>query len=178
MKMKEIVVAAAILAVSAIGSSTSLADETVNFGSKTITEEELVNALAPPELPPGYKSRAILLRPVAKAISLEIHFEKNSADLTGKAVEVLSVLGKALNETRLKDFNFVVEGHTDATGAEEYNQGLSERRAKAVRNFLASEYQVAESRLQIVGKGESELLTDVDPFSASNRRVKIVNAGK
>ncbi len=178
MKMKKNVVALAILAISAVGSSPALAGDTVNFGSKNVTEEELVNALAPPELPPGYKTRAILLRPVAKSISLEIHFEKNSADLTGKAVEVLSVLGKALNETRLQDYNFAVEGHTDATGEKEYNLSLSERRASAVRNFLAKEYDVAEKRLRVVGKGETELLTEVDPGSAVNRRVKIVNIGR
>jgi outer membrane protein OmpA-like peptidoglycan-associated protein len=178
MKMKKTIAALAIMAGSGIFASSSLADDTVNFGSSKFSQDDVVNALALPELPPGYKTRAIHVRPVAKAISLEITFEKNSYELNAKAVEVLSVLGKALNEKRLQDFTFMVEGHTDASGGENYNLNLSEKRASAVKVFLAKEYHVAENRLKIVGKGESELLTNVNPASATNRRVKIVNMGK
>lgn len=155
---------------------TVLAGDMTNFGSGAFNEEDVVNALVPPETPPGYKTRSI--RPVSRAISLEVHFEKDSDVLTEKAVEVLSILGKALNEDRLREFHFKVEGHTDATGEDGYNQGLSERRAAAVKKFLAHEYQVAPERLTVEGKGESDLLPGVAPDSASNRRVTIVNTGK
>lgn len=48
-----------------------------------------------------------------------------------------------------------IEGHTDSVGTEEYNQGLSERRANAVRNVLINRYGIAASRLNAVGFGES-----------------------
>ena len=49
----------------------------------------------------------------------------------------------------------VIVGHTDRLGSDEYNQKLSERRADAVKSYIASK-GVEAGRLQVVGKGESE----------------------
>jgi OmpA-OmpF porin, OOP family len=49
----------------------------------------------------------------------------------------------------------VIVGHTDRLGSDEYNQKLSERRAEAVKSYIANK-GVDPSRLQVVGKGESE----------------------
>lgn len=53
----------------------------------------------------------------------------------------------------------LVTGHTDRIGTEAYNQKLSERRANIVKDYLVSQ-GVEASRLQAVGKGESESITD------------------
>ncbi|HYN53999.1 MAG TPA: OmpA family protein, partial [Methylotenera sp.] len=53
----------------------------------------------------------------------------------------------------------LVTGHTDRIGSEAYNQKLSERRANIVKDYLVSQ-GVEASRLQAVGKGESESVTD------------------
>ena len=67
----------------------------------------------------------------------------------------------------------VIEGHTDNTGAETYNQGLSERRARAVRNYIETDGGIAGSRLSSVGYGESKPIDTNDTAEGRqhNRRV-------
>jgi OOP family OmpA-OmpF porin len=67
-----------------------------------------------------------------------------------------------------------VEGHTDSVGADAYNQGLSERRANAVRDVLVNQYGVDGSRVNTAGYGESSPVADnaTDAGRAVNRRVE------
>jgi outer membrane protein OmpA-like peptidoglycan-associated protein len=51
-------------------------------------------------------------------------------------------LGKALTSEDLKARTFILSGFTDAKGSETYNQGLSERRADAVKQFLSEKYGI------------------------------------
>lgn len=68
----------------------------------------------------------------------------------------------------------VVEGHTDAIGSDAYNQGLSERRANAVRDVLVEQHGIETNRVSAVGYGESRPVADNDTESgrAINRRVE------
>ncbi|SDL58352.1 Outer membrane protein OmpA [Pseudomonas indica] len=68
----------------------------------------------------------------------------------------------------------VVEGHTDSIGTDAYNQGLSERRANAVRDVLVNQYGIEGSRVDTVGYGESRPVADnaTDAGRAINRRVE------
>ena len=68
-----------------------------------------------------------------------------------------------------------VAGHTDSTGAEEYNQGLSERRANSVKDYLVSK-GVQAQRLQAKGYGESMPVAsnDTKEGRAENRRVELI----
>ena len=68
----------------------------------------------------------------------------------------------------------VVEGHTDSIGTDAYNQGLSERRANAVRDVLVNQYGVEGGRINAVGYGESQPVADnaTDAGRAINRRVE------
>ena len=70
--------------------------------------------------------------------------------------------------------DLLIVGHTDAVGASEYNQGLSQRRATAAANFLASQ-GVNPARLQAVGRGETEAIApnDTEAGRQLNRRVEI-----
>jgi outer membrane protein OmpA-like peptidoglycan-associated protein len=67
-----------------------------------------------------------------------------------------------------------VEGHTDAIGSDAYNQGLSERRANAVRDVLVEQHGIETNRVSAVGYGESRPVADNDSESgrAINRRVE------
>ncbi len=67
-----------------------------------------------------------------------------------------------------------VMGHTDSTGAEAYNQGLSQRRAEAVANYLVSR-GVSRARIETMGYGEEYPVADnsTPEGRAQNRRVEI-----
>ena len=122
------------------------------------------------------------LKPQAAAeppsIDLKVTFEFASAVLTEEAMELLAPLGRALVSAELAGYRFALAGHTDAVGSEAYNQDLSERRAKAVLDYLVENFAIDPARLQSVGYGESRLLDAANPLSGVNRRVRITNMGK
>ncbi len=68
-----------------------------------------------------------------------------------------------------------VSGHADARGSDSYNMDLSQRRALAVSNYLASQ-GVSPSRLNAIGYGESRPIGDNSTADGQrlNRRVEIV----
>jgi outer membrane protein OmpA-like peptidoglycan-associated protein len=72
------------------------------------------------------------------------------------------------------DTDILVEGHTDNTGDDSYNQTLSEKRAAEVKSFLA-EQQVAASRITTKGYGEKQPLgsNETEAGKKSNRRVEV-----
>jgi len=109
-------------------------------------------------------------------IDLEINFEFNSAIIGLKAMPQVTELGKALTSEDLKGRTFILAGFTDAKGSETYNQGLSERRADAVKQFLTEKYRIEAGNLVTVGYGLKQLKDPANPFAAENRRVQVVNA--
>ena len=108
------------------------------------------------------------------ALSLLIQFDFNSAKVKPESLQALGNLAQALKSRELSASKFAIEGHTDARGRADYNLKLSQQRADAVRDLLATE-GVDAGRLQATGKGSSELANSADPFAAENRRVRIVN---
>jgi outer membrane protein OmpA-like peptidoglycan-associated protein len=106
----------------------------------------------------------------AAKFDLLVNFEFNSDRLTPAAKENLDQFAKALQDPRLKGQRFEIDGHTDATGAELYNLGLSERRASSVVAYLASQGLDAAS-LTAKGFGKSKPRV-ANPYSAENRRVE------
>ena len=68
---------------------------------------------------------------------------------------------------------FKIIGHTDNKGSDEYNQKLSEGRARSVKNYLTDNYNIKSIRLMDSGKGESQLLSGIDGSNPKNRRVEI-----
>ncbi|MFK8076032.1 MAG: OmpA family protein [Granulosicoccus sp.] len=99
------------------------------------------------------------------------NFEFDRSDISAEFGRNLDVLAAVLLKN---DVGIVINGHTDSTGSERYNQGLSERRAVAVARYLQSK-GVSSSRLQTRGFGETQPLTDNStPYNRSlNRRVEI-----
>ncbi|MGY3486448.1 outer membrane protein OmpA-like peptidoglycan-associated protein [Bradyrhizobium sp. USDA 4011] len=108
-------------------------------------------------------------------IDLEINFDYNSADISAKSLPSVQALGRALTNQDLKGSTFVVAGHTDAAGSEDYNQGLSERRADAIKRYLVDKYGINGSDLVTVGYGKSKLKDPSHPMADVNRRVQVVN---
>jgi len=70
---------------------------------------------------------------------------------------------------------FEIEGHTDSTGPDPYNQKLGEDRAVAVRNYLHDQHQIALNRIEVISYGESKPVEDnkSKEHRAQNRRVVI-----
>ena len=101
-----------------------------------------------------------------------VTFAVNSGDLNAGFYPVLDSVGLVLKEF---DNTFVeVAGHTDSTGAEQYNQALSERRAESVAAYLKSR-PMRSDRLVTVGAGENHPVADNSTTNgrAANRRVEI-----
>jgi outer membrane protein OmpA-like peptidoglycan-associated protein len=108
-------------------------------------------------------------------IDLEIHFDYNSAEISKNSMQAVQELGKALSASSLKGSTFVVAGHTDAVGGEEYNQGLSERRADTIKRYLTEKYGINGSDLVTVGYGKTKPKDANAPMDPTNRRVQVVN---
>jgi outer membrane protein OmpA-like peptidoglycan-associated protein len=108
-------------------------------------------------------------------IDLEITFDYNSANISAKSIPSVQALGRALSSAELKGSTFVVAGHTDAAGTEDYNQALSERRADAIKKYLIDKYGINGSDLVTVGYGKSKLKDPSQPLAEVNRRVQVVN---
>jgi outer membrane protein OmpA-like peptidoglycan-associated protein len=108
-------------------------------------------------------------------IDLEIRFDYNSADISKASMQAVQELGKALSDPTLKGSTFVVAGHTDAIGGEEYNQGLSERRADTIKKYLNEKYGINGSDLVTVGYGKTKPKDANAPMDPANRRVQVVN---
>jgi outer membrane protein OmpA-like peptidoglycan-associated protein len=105
------------------------------------------------------------------SFDLVVNFEYNSDELTKAAKQNLDEFAKALKDSRLSTLNFVVEGHTDATGSADYNEGLSERRARSVTTFLTSN-GIDPARIKATGLGEANP-RNPNPFDPVNRRVEM-----
>jgi outer membrane protein OmpA-like peptidoglycan-associated protein len=101
-----------------------------------------------------------------------ILFDVNKATLKSESQQNLAKLAKILN--KYPDTNILLEGHTDATGSEEYNLDLSRLRSQSVSNYLAS-LQVAANRFTIMGYGEANpaASNDTEAGRQANRRVEV-----
>jgi len=111
---------------------------------------------------------------VEAVIALDnVHFDFDKATLRP---EGLAILDKAAG--LLKQYERVVvevAGHTDSVGSDQYNQGLSERRAATVKDYLVGQ-GITATRLTSHGYGEAQPVAtnDTDEGRALNRRVELI----
>lgn len=103
-------------------------------------------------------------------VTRQLQFKVDSAELTDEDKAILDEV--AANLTRLKFISGTVVGHTDSTGSDAYNQGLSQRRAQTVATYLEGK-GIGAGRLAVKGAGESEPIADnaTKDGRALNRRV-------
>lgn len=141
----------------------------------TPSTEQMIEQLRPPQRTRSSRNLVIEQQPAARpALSLLVQFAFDSTDVEPESRQALQNLAQALQSPALAGSRFGIEGHTDAKGRRDYNLRLSQRRADAVRDLLAR-HGVDAARLQAVGKGAEEPADPADPFSAANRRVRVVN---
>jgi len=101
-----------------------------------------------------------------------ITFKTDSADLNASFYNVLNSVSLVLKEYDKTILE--VAGHTDNTGSAQYNQGLSERRAQSVAQYLES-HGVNSQRVATVGAGETHPIASNDTPAGrqANRRVEL-----
>jgi outer membrane protein OmpA-like peptidoglycan-associated protein len=106
-------------------------------------------------------------------LSGEVLFKTKEATLLPGAQAQLDMVAEAL-QSQGGEKKMVVEGHTDSQGKDDYNLGLSQRRAEAVRSYLVSR-GISSDMIQATGKGELEPIADNKSAEgrANNRRVEI-----
>ena len=105
-----------------------------------------------------------------------INFNSDSSKVLPDSEQILAKAVTALQDS--VGVSVIIEGHTDNTGTPSYNQLLSERRAKAVLDFLVAN-GIENERLVSVGKGESSPVASNNTKEGryQNRRVELRTAG-
>ena len=106
----------------------------------------------------------------------DVLFDVNQATLKAGAVQNIRRISAILNQ--YPDYQISVEGHTDATGTDAYNQDLSTRRAAAVREALV-QGGVPADRIVSVGYGKTQPVAtnDTPAGRQQNRRVEVIVLG-
>ena len=105
--------------------------------------------MAKPEVKPVPKAE----EPVVILAFEDVHFDFDKSTLTPEAQVILKKSIQLLKENPKSQIR--IAGYTSASGTEDYNQKLSERRAKAVQEYLINEGIITPDRLSTIGYGES-----------------------
>lgn len=106
------------------------------------------------------------------AIDGDMSFDHGSSNLTKLALETVARIGKAMDA--YPEVLAKIGGHTDSTGAKEFNRQLSFARATAVKNALVSSYKVDPARvIELKGYADDQKIVDTMAAEARNRRVEI-----
>ncbi len=102
------------------------------------------------------------------------HFKFDSAKLEAGMINALDQVMAKVNASP-GDEQLEIVGHTDSTGPDSYNQGLSERRASSVADYLAQQ-GFPQANLSVNGMGESQPVADngTREGRSMNRRVEIL----
>lgn len=110
--------------------------------------------------------------------TVEIQFRTGSAVIRPASFRTIGVIADSLLHPTLREYKFLIVGHTDAVGDRKSNLTLSQKRADAVREALVTTFGIAPARIVAVGLGEEQLLDRKNPDAAANRRVQVVNVGR
>jgi len=132
--------------------------------NSVFSEQDIVETFRGPSK--SSVNRSVLVVPV--------QFTVGSDRIDDSAIEMLNNIGRAFTSADLNQSKFRINGHTDATGSDAYNDDLSERRATAVKNYLSTHFNIGPSRLEAVGWGENMAKSDnaTAEGRAENRRVE------
>jgi outer membrane protein OmpA-like peptidoglycan-associated protein len=115
------------------------------------------------------------LRDRMPRVDLDVTFDSGSWQLTPEQVDKLAVIAEGVNRAveRNPSEVFMVEGYTDATGNDEDNLSLSDRRAESVAVALTEQFNVPPENLVTQGYGEQYLKVDTQGPEQLNRRVSV-----
>ncbi|MCR9103649.1 MAG: TolC family outer membrane protein [Gammaproteobacteria bacterium] len=107
-------------------------------------------------------------------LEVKVQFEFNSSIIATSYDDEIARAAHVIREN--PGVRVTVEGHTDSSGGEDYNQWLSERRANAVRDILLDQSDINAQQVVAIGHGESSPIADNATAAgrAENRRVEFV----
>lgn len=164
------------LKISAISLLSAALLTTVGCASKPQTSEFVVAPMAVPGNA-AYQTGPLVnnsaeVQAAAQNVRGIVHFAFDSSAIDADAANVLNEQVAFLKN--YPDAVVLVAGHTDERGSREYNHALGERRAQAVKNYLASQ-GVADARVETISYGEDRpVATGTDEAShAENRRAEL-----
>ena len=153
------------------GHGTLNEDTAIEACNPELVKKEVAPAPKPiVEPPPEPKAEKVTLK-------ADTYFDFDKSNLKPEGKDTLDELVRDMG-----DLNSIAEieviGHTDSIGTEEYNQGLSERRAATVKDYLISK-DVPADVIQTEGRGELEPVAtnETREGRAKNRRVEITTKG-
>jgi outer membrane protein OmpA-like peptidoglycan-associated protein len=138
--------------------------------------------MAPPveRLPRAYTLDEIRYSPEVRErmprIDLDtITFDLGSWEVTPDQYQRLAPIAEGIRRAIAKNADevFLIEGHTDATGNDEDNLSLSDRRAEAVSDILTEQFKVPPENLTTQGYGAQQLKVQTTAAERANRRVTV-----
>ncbi len=109
---------------------------------------------------------------------VEIDFENDSIAIEPKSYRTVGLIADALHHPNLMFYKFLVVGHTSSTGDAKHNLKLSQERAEAITEALATTFAIPRGRLYSVGVGQEMPVDPANPKAADNRRVQLINLGR
>ena len=130
-------------------------------GTKTASTTVTVN---PPPAPPT---------PIDK-LTIRVNFNVDQAQI--RKEDIVELQKAVAFVKKYPGHKVSVEGHTDSTGSEKYNQALSEKRAEAVKKYLLDNAATEADKIKTAGFGESKPIADNKTAKGrfENRRVEIL----
>jgi OmpA-OmpF porin, OOP family len=138
-------------------------------------------AASPAKLPPPVAAAPPAPAPPAsgpvtaeRTADFLILFDFGSNRISRESEALLDRIAAVMNAPAAAGLRFHLIGHTDGVGSAAANLALSQRRAEAVKTWLAQKGGVAATRLEASGMGKSKLADPTHPAAAANRRVEIV----
>ena len=105
-------------------------------------------------------------------VDMRLNFDTNKYEIKPEMVAEIAKVAEFLRQ--YPSVNAEIQGHTDSVGSSAYNQGLSERRANSVKDYLVSNFGIDASRLSAKGYGEEQPIADnsTEEGRALNRRAE------
>jgi peptidoglycan-associated lipoprotein len=142
--------------------------------AKTPAPTETPKTETPPPPPAPEEFKPVDMDAEARQALQTVYFDFDKYDLRSDAVASLGVAAKFLQQHAT--FRVLAEGNCDERGSEEYNMGLGENRAKAVKKYLTS-YGISADRIETTSYGKERparagCAADDDACNQANRRVE------
>ncbi len=141
-------------------------------GGSASTAAAVAVTLPPPPVMAEASAKKASAVAAGARFALKIQFDTGKSLIKKEYYNELKEVGDGLNEH--KNLKGVIEGHTDSVGSDASNIALSQRRAKAVRDYIIKNFKVDGKRLAAKGYGESRPIADNKTVEgrAQNRRIE------